>query len=125
VSSGRLGVKTWRHSGLPGQRQGDSGFGPVGRNGGEAAEARTRAVGVGVRGEVRGGVGQGDGGVRTGPSRPRHRFNGAGARVASAATASGARCGAWHQGERRLRQVGLGAENKDRQVGPRGSDFLN
>jgi hypothetical protein len=64
------------------------GFGPAGQNGGEAAEAQTGAVGAGGRGEARGGVGQGDGGIRTGPSRPRHRFNGAGARVVSAAAAS-------------------------------------
>jgi hypothetical protein len=38
-----------------------SGFGPAGRNGGEAAEAQTGVVGAGVQGEARGGVGQGDG----------------------------------------------------------------
>jgi hypothetical protein len=40
-----------------------SGFGPAGRNGGEAAEAQIGVVGVGVQGEARGGIG---------PARPDH-----------------------------------------------------
>jgi hypothetical protein len=85
------------------------GFGPAGRNGGEVVEARTGAVEAGACCEARGGVLHGDGGVRTGPSRLRHRFNGVGARVASTAVASRAWRGAWRQVEQRLRQVGLGA----------------
>jgi hypothetical protein len=46
-----------------------------------------------------------------------------GTRVASVAVASRARRDAQRQVERRLRQVGLGVESRDQQVGPRGSDF--
>jgi hypothetical protein len=71
-----------------------SGFGPADQNGGEAAEAQTGVVGAGVQGSDR-ATAQ----LQTGPSRPRHRFNGAGAHVASAAAASGARRGTLRQVE--------------------------
>jgi hypothetical protein len=80
------------------------GFRPTGRNSGEAAEAQTRAVRAGARGEARGGV-------WTGPSRLRCHFNGTGVHVApgGAVDPTG---GPWRGKQRPT-------------VGPRGSDFLN
>jgi hypothetical protein len=79
----------------------------------EAAEARTGAVRVGTWGEARGGIGQGDGAASDRP-------------VLTTAHASWAlprqwsmtRHGTWCQGERRLRQVGLGVGINGWQMGP-------
>jgi hypothetical protein len=118
VSGGRLGEKARRRNGLPGQRQGrrrrpDRGgerwlrTGPVGTK--ARRQLRTGAVEVSARGEQSAS----DSGGRSVTALKRDT------RVASAVTASRAR----RQVEQRLRQVGLGVESRDRQVGPRGSDF--
>jgi hypothetical protein len=118
VSGGWLGVKTQRCSG---KGDGDvqtveasGGFGPTDRNGGEAAEAQTGAVGAG---EARQEAAADRATTTSGPARPDRG-------AALMAWARAWRC-TWHQVERRVRQVGLGAESRDQLVGPHDSDFPN